>query len=184
MRDEVTAVALALFVEHGFEHVTSEQIARAAGISTRSFFRYFATKEDVVLGGVREAGRRIDIALQARPPTEPAWDALRAALRVLVDEPVYPPGDVLVISRLLLETPSLRARELEKHQQWEQLLVPDISARLPPRPAGAIEPDPRAVAIVGSALACLRAAVQAWVRGGGRDDPLLLLDQLIAAVRA
>ncbi len=48
-RIEIREAALALFERHGVDHTTSEEIARAAGISQRTFFRYFATKEECVL---------------------------------------------------------------------------------------------------------------------------------------
>jgi AcrR family transcriptional regulator len=184
VRDHVVATGLNLFLEHGFEAVTAEQIARAAGISPRSFFRYFDTKEDVALDGVVEAGRRVESALSARPPQESVWDALRAALLVLVDEPAYPPEDLLAISRMLLETASLRARQLEKQQRWEDFLLPHIVARLPPDQSGTETADVRAAAIVGAALACLHATTAAWTRTGGTQDPVRLLDEAIGAVRS
>ena len=183
-RDHIASVGVALFVEHGFDAVTTEQIAHAAGVSRRSFFRYFDTKEDVVLNGVAEAGRHIESALRARPAQESAWDALRLALRVLLDKPVYPPEHLLAISRMLVQTPSLRARELEKQQHWEDLLLPHIVARLPPHHDGPDAADARGSAIIGAALACLHAATSAWVRAEGTPDPLRLLDDAIAAVRS
>lgn len=58
MRAEIAAVAVRLFQEQGFEKTTVDQIAAEAGLSRTSFFRYFATKEDVVLGHLEELGRR------------------------------------------------------------------------------------------------------------------------------
>lgn len=184
VRNHIASVGVALFVEHGFDAVTTEQIARAADISPRSFFRYFDTKEDVVLTGVAEAGQRIASALRARPAQETAWDALRLALRVLQDQPVYPPEHLLAISRMLVQTPSLRARELEKQQHWEDLLLPHVVTRLPPHADGPDAADARGSAIIGAALACLNAVTTAWVRADGIPDPLRLLDDAIATVRS
>ena len=66
---EITAVAMRLFLEQGFEQTTIDQIAATAGISRRSFFRYFGTKEDVVLGDLARDGERVREALAAVPLT-------------------------------------------------------------------------------------------------------------------
>ncbi|MGN5379094.1 hypothetical protein ACQ4WX_22255 [Streptomyces lasalocidi] len=114
-------------------------------------------------------------------PSEPPWEALRAALKALHDSLPYAPEDFLRITGMLHASPSLRARRLEKRQQWTELLVPDIVRRL-----GATT-DPmdelRARALVGCALACLDAATDAWVRSGGTLDMERAFDEAVAAAR-
>lgn len=184
MRDEVALVAIGLFAEHGFDAVTTTQIASAAGISPRSFFRYFPTKEDVLLGSLHEAGLRVRDALTARPAGEGPWDALRHALRAIVDHPVYPAADLEAIARIVLDTPSIRARDMEKYQQWEALLAPDIARRLGPTGRTGTTGEDRARAIVGAGIACLRLATERWLRSAGTEDPVAILDDLIDAVRS
>ena len=179
----IADVAVRLFLANGFDEVTVDAIAREAGISPRSFFRYFATKEDVVLGGVLEAGRRVEHALIARPEDEPAWTALREALSVLVDEPVRSHQDELGLARMCITSPSLRAREVEKQAEWDTLLAPHLRARLSPWPAGSTAPDPRPSAIVAATLACLHAATVAWVATDGDSDLVALFDEALRAVR-
>ena len=58
VREEVVDVALGLFLEQGFEDTTVDQVVTAAGISKRSFFRYFGTKGDIVFGDLAEQGPR------------------------------------------------------------------------------------------------------------------------------
>jgi AcrR family transcriptional regulator len=184
MRAEVAAVALRLFAERGFDAVTTVEIAAAAGISPRSFFRYFPAKEDVVLAGLAEAGQRVSAALARRPEGEGPWDALRHALRVLVEDPVYPAAQLDTIARIILETPSVRARDMEKQEQWAELLTPEIARRLGSPVSGPLpDPEQRARAIIGAALACLRTATEAWLRSAGTADPAAILDQLIDTVR-
>src|SRR3712207_3620346 len=65
---EIAAAAMRLFLDRGFEATTMEQIAAEVGISRRSLFRYFGTKEDIVLGDHAEQGRVVREALEARPP--------------------------------------------------------------------------------------------------------------------
>ena len=158
------------------------RIAQEAGISRRSLFRYFGTKEDIVLGNLVEAGISVRDALEARPADEPPWEALRAAFESLMLDPKYSPERNLKLSKMLYETPSLRAGHLEKQLRWQELLVPNIQARL--GVAADDAPDPRAQAIVACALTCLDVANEAWTRSEGEEDPVKLFDQAVAAVRA
>jgi AcrR family transcriptional regulator len=182
---EITDTALRLFAENGFEATTVDQIAAAAGISRRSFFHYFGSKEDVVLGDLEALGMRVREALEARPDAETAWEALREAFKSL-QGPGTDAVTELQIATMYADAPSLRARHLEKHLRWQQLLAPDIERRLgitrntvPGTPA-----DPRARAVIAAALACLDTAVEAWRESGGTADPVELFDQAVAAVRA
>ncbi|MFF2328652.1 MULTISPECIES: TetR family transcriptional regulator [unclassified Streptomyces] len=176
----ISDAALPLFLERGFAEVTTDQISAAAGISPRSFFRYFETKEDVVVGYLTEAGRHVQAALEDRPPAEASWDALRAAFGALLMGFSDSRQVLRRTTRMLLETPSLRARHLEKQLQWQEFLVPDIAKRL--GSTAGIE-DVRASALVASALACLDAAANAWAVADD-DTPIeTLLDAAISAVR-
>lgn len=88
----IERVALSLFVERGFSAVTAEQIAEAAGVSVRTFYRHFPEgKEGVVLLETRRGNDLFMEALQRRPPQEPAMDAVRNAalesIRILDDPP-------------------------------------------------------------------------------------------------
>jgi AcrR family transcriptional regulator len=181
MRAEISDTAMDLFLERGFDATTMDDVATATGISRRSLFRYFATKEDIVLGNLAELGRTSQAALEARPLSEPPWAALRAAFHTLIEDPEYSLERTINVSKMLLEAPSLRARYVEKHLQWMELLVPNITRRLGAEPGEV--PDPRAQALVGSALACLDAATQAWVRHGGKADIEEIYDEVVAAVR-
>jgi AcrR family transcriptional regulator len=77
---EIQQAAMSLFADRGYAAVTVEDIAREAGISERTFFRYFASKDHVL---VAEAGRRIDVIRQSlvqQDDTLDAWEALRNAV--------------------------------------------------------------------------------------------------------
>jgi AcrR family transcriptional regulator len=178
---EITATAMRLFAENGFDATTVDQIAREAGISRRSFFHYFGSKEDLVLGDTVALGERVREALEARPADESAWAALREAFMVL-EANGMPSMDQLAIAQLYHDAPSLRARHLEKHLRWQALLAPDVQRRL--GLPDTESPDPRARALVAAALACLDAAVDAWYLSGGSLDPVRLFDDAIATIRA
>lgn len=181
VRSEIGAAAMRLFLEHGFDDTTMEQIANEAGISRRSLFRYFGTKEDIVLGNLVEAGETVRDALEARPAGEGPWEALRAAFESLLLDPGYSPERNLAISKMLYGTPSLRAGHFEKQLRWQELLVPNIRTRLGDETNDAS--DPQARAIVACALTCLDVANEIWTRSEGKEDPRQLFDQTVAAVR-
>ncbi|GAA2367551.1 helix-turn-helix domain-containing protein [Streptomyces carpaticus] len=179
-RAEIAATAVRLFAEHGFEATTVDQIAAAVGISRRSFFHYFGSKEDVVLGDTDALGETVRAALEARPPEESAWTAIREAFKELRRH-AGSEKEQLILAGIHDQAPSLRARHLEKHLRWQELLAPEIQRRLglPPSP----DPDPRALAFVAAALACLDAAVDAWYRSGGTDDIERLFTDAVATLR-
>ena len=179
---EIAATAMRLFTEQGFEATTVDQIAAAAGISRRSFFHYFASKEDVVMGDTEALGQAVRRALEARPADEPAWPAIRAALGELANVRDIPVKEQLILAGMYHDAPSLRARHLEKHLRWQQLLAPDVQRRLGLPPSD--RPAPQARAFVAAALACLDVALDAWYESGGTGDPTTFFDQAIAALRA
>ncbi|WP_416982660.1 TetR/AcrR family transcriptional regulator [Streptomyces sp. T028] len=172
--------ALRLFAERGYEETTIAQIAKEAGISQRSLFRYFGTKEDLVCGDQEALGELLKNTVDAQPADASPWDALRAGFAaVLVAN--HTPERVLQISTLILDTPSLRARSIEKRLRWQAALVPGIEARMG-IPSGPV-PDPRALAVIATAFACLDTATELWVRTGGNTDVTTTYDQALTAVR-
>ena len=175
---EINEVAMRLFLDQGFTQTTTDQIARAVGMSQRSLFRFVRTKEDLVLGDLLETGHTVLGALQARPASESPWEAMQNALHVIVETPSYNPEDGLKLTQMMLNTPSLRARAVEKRLDWLDLLVPELDRRM-----GGTSPL-QARAIVACALTCLDIAAETWVAGNGAGDPREILDEVIGAVRS
>ncbi|WP_308121021.1 TetR/AcrR family transcriptional regulator [Paractinoplanes bogorensis] len=176
---EVIGVAMDLFLDKGFEATTFDDIAAAAGISRRSLFRYFGTKEDIVLFHLSGEGPQAAAALAARPDDEPLWTALLNVM-LLIEDHGGDPARLLKISEMMYGTPSLRARSLEKHLQWQADLLPEVKRRL-----GTTSGDLQAAAVIASALACMDAAGEAWTRAAG-TVPLghLLTDAFDAMAQA
>ncbi|WIB36638.1 TetR/AcrR family transcriptional regulator [Curtobacterium sp. MCJR17_043] len=85
--DRVSLVALRLFDERGYDLVSMDEVAAAAGVSRRSLFRLFPTKASLVWGGLDEFAERLTAALDARPAAEPARAGLRAAYRTAATFP-------------------------------------------------------------------------------------------------
>lgn len=172
VRAEIADRALQLFDEYGFDATTVDNIAAVAGISARTFFRYFATKEDVVFGDLVPIGESIRSTLVGRPTGESAWAALRAAVHVIADIADAENETALRVTRVASSTASLRARSHEKHAAWASLLTPLIEARL----VGPDDPRLAAEALVYSALACLDIALNEWARSDGKRNLRHLID--------
>lgn len=178
VRAEVMRQAWQLFAEHGYEATTIEQIAEASGMSRRTFFRYFTGKDELVLDRLVQSGAEIAAALEARPPEEPAWLALRRAFDVSVRD-VETNGELSRRLYLMLQQEAaLRATVEEWRRRWEELLSPPLARRLGRRPD-----DVRAEAVVASALGCFEVARRAWASGPTRRGSLTrLLDHAMCAV--
>jgi len=107
------------------------QIAAEVGMSGRSVSRYFASKEDMVVGNLRLIGQGIADRLAGRPQDEPPWEAIRRALDEHLDKLNSDPGGTLLATSVMLaSTPTLRAALANKHKEWEDLLVPLVASRL------------------------------------------------------
>ncbi|MYT22252.1 TetR family transcriptional regulator [Streptomyces sp. SID7760] len=172
--------AMRLFAEQGYEATTIAQIAKEAGISQRSLFRYFGTKEDIVCGEQEELGELLRATVEAQPAAATAWEALRAGFEVLM-EAHGEPGQLLEITTLIFDTPPLRARYTQKRLRWQELVQPAVTARMPAG-EGPL-PQVRAAAVTATVFACVDAATEAWVRSGGSADLATLYDEALAAVR-
>ncbi|MFG2502309.1 TetR family transcriptional regulator [Streptomyces sp. NPDC048441] len=176
--DELTGAALHLLARKGFDAVTVDEIASVAGVSKRTFFRYFASKEDVVIQFLAEMGTNMRAELAGRPAREPLSLALRHTVRVSVDACAGHTEQALRIVQLILGTPALLARFLERQAQWRDELAEELAARL--------ELDPRAglyaQLAAGIALSAFSTVLQRWSTSGGAEDPTALTDQVFAMI--
>jgi AcrR family transcriptional regulator len=177
-RAQLTEAALRLFTERGFDGTTIDDIVEEVEVSPRTFFRYFDSKEDVVIGFFDDMGEELRSMLAARPPEEPPFTAVRRALGSLVDLYTAQADRVRAAKRLAHETPAIRARLLDKHARWETGVTEELAARLGVDP----EEDSRPGLIAAVALAASSTAVTRWVESDGREDLPVLLDEALEAV--
>ncbi|MFD8811574.1 hypothetical protein ACFV23_08830 [Streptomyces sp. NPDC059627] len=105
-----------------------------------TFFRYFPTKEDVALALVEDHAEQVRDALVRCPRDEPVWTALRHGLEPPVREQAKDLGAALQTARVIVESPSNRARLHERNGRWRELLLPEVARRTVP--ATASRPDP------------------------------------------
>ncbi len=176
--DELTEAALQLLARKGFDAVTVDEIVVAAGVSKRTFFRYFASKEDVVVQFLADMGTGIRAELATRPAAEPPSVALLRAVWVPLGECADHGDRALRVVRLILRTPALLARFLERQAQWRDDLAQEVAQRLG-LDAGA-DFYPRMAA--GMALNAFDAVLHRWSTGDGAESPAALLDQAFEVI--
>jgi AcrR family transcriptional regulator len=154
---ELVAIAQQLFEEDGYEATTVDEIARAAGMSRRNFFRYFASKDDLVLGKYDLMGDQLVEALHARPDNEQLWTALQNMFDMVgasddSNAAVHP------IESIVEDTPSLRASYLYRLDMIQRQLV-EVARTRAARTGRPYEPDdPTPEVLVRTAFACMLAA--------------------------
>lgn len=163
---ELEAAALRLFGERGFDAVTVDDIAAEADVSRRTFFRYFASKEDVLLADHFVQLARLREAIAARPADEPILTALRNALLSLTTDFEDRKEMVILRGRIMRETPSLQARSLVHQKAWEEAMQAMVADRLGVDPVTDLRPG----VVSATALAAMRVAFTIWLTAGATGD--------------
>jgi AcrR family transcriptional regulator len=169
--DELTQAALQVLATKGFEATTVDEMVAAAGVSRRTFFRYFASKEDVVVRLFGDLGELMRAELASRPPAEPIAISLRCAMAAAVDDCLRHPDNALQVVRMVLRTPALHARTLERLARWRD----DLGELLAARAGDRDDLYPQLAA--GVALTAFHAVLQRWGDSNGAEDPAALLDR-------
>ncbi|MER7546979.1 TetR family transcriptional regulator [Actinomadura sp.] len=167
-REALIDAAFTLFAEKGFDATTVEEIADAVDVSSRTFFRYFASKEDVALTFQEEQVRAVTEMLAARPPDEPIMTALRRTVVEIAraceaGELGFDPGRFQCMLSMVKDSPTLLAGSLEHAQRKQALLTEVVARRMGLDPDADLRPH-----VVAAAAHCgFQAAADAADRMGG-----------------
>ncbi|WP_433931716.1 TetR family transcriptional regulator [Curtobacterium flaccumfaciens] len=167
--DAVSLVALRLFDDQGFDAVSMDDVAAAAGVSRRSLFRLFPNKAALVWGGLDEFAARFREALRSRPADEPSAVALRAAYRIGATFP----DDAVEVTRHRLRV--IRANPSLEHVGAATVtaLTDEILRYVAERDG--VTADDLAVAVRAHTLAAAASAALTWwaLHGDGRPEDVL-----------
>jgi mycofactocin system transcriptional regulator len=175
---ELRQIALRLFVENGFENTTIEQITAEAGVSERTFFRYFVSKSSVLWTEFEAEVDAIRAALAAVPDEVPMMEAIRSAV---VSANHYRAADLPELRlrmSLIATVPALWSSAAEHYDAWERAVGEFAAGRLG-HPAESLYP----LAIGRAVLATCRAAYDRWSARADADLPDYL-DTALAALAA
>jgi AcrR family transcriptional regulator len=172
---ELEAAAYRLFGERGFENVTVDDIAAEADVSRRTFFRYFASKEDVLLADHFVQLARLREAMASRPEDEPIVTALRNSVLSLTSDFEERKEKVVIRARIMRDTPSLQARSLVHQQLWENAMQEMVADRLGVDPVKDLRPG----VVAAAALAAMRVAFSIWLTAGCEPDVIALTTEAL-----
>ncbi len=176
VRTEIVDAAMSLFLSQGFETTTVEEIAQAAGISRRSYFRYFASKEEAFAEALASIGQTIAKTLTGHSAEEPPWTALRRSFDPLLEQATTDPN-AKALGRLMLERPALQQG---KDAAWQTKIATALMPRLPV--SDATNASLRAQSLTAAAIACLHTAQEQWLSADEHRALSTLLDITMDAV--
>ena len=175
-RQAIRQAAYRLFEEQGYDATTVEQIAAAAEVSPSTFFRYFPTKEDVVLSD--EYDPLVEATLLARPADEPVIESLRHAtvdlLRQMFAEGGHDREEILHRLRLSKEVPAIRARMTENISDTCQTMTSALAKQ-----RGRDPKDLALRVLVGAVVGAWQEALMHWVENDSQEDLPDLLEQTL-----
>ena len=177
-REALQEAATRRFARQGFDGTTVEEIAEACEVSPRTFFRYFPTKEDVLFADAAMRRERLLAVIAERPVDEPAFAALRAAMRALAADYRHDREALVTRSKIVAASPHLQAYKAEHQHGWEADVVEVLDRRAHAQHASVAREELQLVTAV--ATAALRVALDAWVADPSAPDLGVLLDDAFA----
>jgi AcrR family transcriptional regulator len=177
VRSRLVEAAFARFTTEGFEATTVDQIADAAGVSRRTFFRYFDTKEDVVFPdheGLRAAVRS-DLE---RRRNQPALAAVCASIHIVLDDYLRNRDAAVLRFALTRTVPALRAREINSVYRYQRLFARYLREHIP-------DSDPLMVDVMAASVVTTHNSIlRDWLVDGAGSDPSADLTAGLARVQA
>ncbi|TXS54987.1 TetR family transcriptional regulator [Streptomyces sp. t39] len=166
-RDALVRVALELFTAQGYDETTVDEITEAVEVSQRTFFRYFASKEDVAFAVQEMTEAHYLDALRARPPGEPPFEALRNAVFAVWDTIEEAVSEIVPLElhmrsfRMIESTPALLAAHLRRSAEAEEVL----SKLIAEREGLDMTADPRPRVAVAAFSGVMRVTGRLWSQG-------------------
>jgi AcrR family transcriptional regulator len=158
--------AMRLFEERGYAATTVDDIAAAANVSRRTFFRYFASKDEVFIVDPEGKLAALHIALAGGPPDEPTIAALRRGIVALASA-YFEPDLVRVEARVAAREPAIAAAGLAYQVRWEDALAREVAVDM----GVDVDRDPRPRIVAHTTVAVMRAGIAQWFQGGCEGDP-------------
>ncbi|WP_407704592.1 TetR/AcrR family transcriptional regulator [Streptomyces spongiae] len=167
-----------LIKEQGYETTTVEQIAEEAEVSPSTVFRYFPTKEDIVL--TAEYDPLMEDLLRSRPADEPVLESLRWSIRqslalAVADTPDFEDNEMRIRLGLMASVPALRSRMMETMSVTGGLLCRALAER-----TGRDEDDLEVRVYAMGLMGALLEAMIYWAEHDYQDDLMDVVDRTLA----
>ncbi|MGP3954158.1 TetR/AcrR family transcriptional regulator [Streptomyces sp. 7N604] len=175
-RQAIRHAAYRLFSEQGYDATPVEQIAEAAEVSPSTVFRYFPTKEDIVL--TDEYDPLMEAELRKRPAGEPPLESIRyVMLETLRTYLAQEQDEMAIRAKLVMDVPAIRARMFESNAATGRMLCGVLAERTG-RPADDLELRVFSAAVLGS----LQEAMLHWVESGRTEDMAVVIDRSLGVL--
>lgn len=174
---EIERAAFRLFAERGFEQTTLDAIAAEVGVSRRTLFRYYRSKNDIPWGQFDLTLDHFRVLLDQQPTELPLWEAVHRAVRSFNEFPADAEPPHVERMRLILHTPALQSHSVLRYAQWRDAIAEHVAMRLDLAPTDQL---PTLVGHVSLALA--HAAYDAWLADPSASLPDLVSAQMVHQV--
>jgi AcrR family transcriptional regulator len=164
-RDALREAALKLFAARGYDATTTEDIAEKAGVSARTFFRYFPTKESVLFFGGRDWIRSMAEEYPRQPASHSDLEAMLATFTGTVPRLARRRQSLLLSQRAIASSATLRGLQYDHLTEDIETLAQAVAARrcLP-------APDESCALLAAVSLLAHRRAIDAWLAGPPAND--------------
>lgn len=185
MRRELAAAAMELFSTKGYEATTVDEIAAAAGVARRTFFRHFRSKEEAIFPDHDDTLIRAEAVLNAAPAHEHPLDTVCRGIKEVMKMYAAQPDISVARYRLTREVPTLREAEIASVARYERLFTRYLLGHFDERAhADDANDDPLLAEVAASAVVTAHNHVlRRWLRADGQGDVEAQLDHAFAIVR-
>ncbi|MBQ0987895.1 TetR family transcriptional regulator [Streptomyces sp. F63] len=184
MRRKLAAAAMELFASKGYEATTVDEIAAAAGVARRTFFRHFRSKEEAIFPDHDDTLVRAEAVLAAAPAAEHPLDTVCRGIKEVMRMYAASPAVSVERYRLTREVPTLREREIASVARYERLFTRYLLGHFDERAHRDGDDDPLLAEVAASAVVTAHNHVlRRWLRAGGEGDVEAQLDRAFAIVR-
>ncbi|MEY9964706.1 AcrR family transcriptional regulator [Streptacidiphilus sp. MAP12-16] len=190
MRQDLAAAAMELFANQGYEETTVDQIAAAAGVARRTFFRYFRSKEEAIFPDHDDTLILVADLLAGADPAEHPLDVVCRGIKEVLRMYAATPGVSVARYRLIRQVPTLREREIAVVARYERLFTRYLLGRFDTagQSSGGWERgvgDDAMLAEVSAAavVAAHNHVLRRWLRSGGRGEVEPQLDHAFEVIK-
>ncbi|MFE4393780.1 MULTISPECIES: TetR family transcriptional regulator [Streptomycetaceae] len=190
MRQDLATAAMELFASQGYEETTVDQIAAAAGVARRTFFRYFRSKEEAIFPDHDDTLVRVADLLASAEPEEHPLDVVCRGIKEVLRMYASTPGVSVARYQLIRQVPALREREIAVVARYERLFTRyllgrfDTGESIPSGWQRGGEDDSMLAEVSAAAVvAAHNHVLRRWLRAGGRGDVEAQLDHSFEVIR-
>lgn len=173
-QQKITDVSLSLFTANGYEATTIDAIAAEAGISRRTFFHYFKSKDDILLSLQAGLGESLIAALEQQPVGKAPFAAVRDAMMALAS--AYSTEDLVGLDKLMLSSEAVQARKQASYIGEEKKVFAALQSRWPDEPLAAL----RLIAML--SIGVTRISLDVWRDEGGTRPLVAVAEEIFAGL--